>query len=64
MFKFHMKDPEKINRIIKARMKLKARFEEQMKGTLSVADGAPKGCGKPNHRRMPELTIRQIVTHK
>ena len=44
-----MEESEKLNRIIEARMKLKARFEEKMKLTPSVADDIPRGTGKTNH---------------
>ena len=33
----------KLQRIVEARMKLKARFEEQIKQTPSVADNKPMG---------------------
>lgn len=59
-----MESPEKFDRIVEARMKLKARFEEKMKRTPSVADNAPKGSGKPNRHGMPTLPIGQIETFK
>lgn len=59
-----MDAPDKVNRIIEARMKLKARFEARMKLTPSVADDAPQGSGAPNHHGMPSIPIGQTVTNK
>ncbi len=59
-----MDDQEKLDRIIEARMKLKARFEQQMANTPSMADDAPKGSGEPNRHGMPTLPIGQTVTYK
>ncbi len=59
-----MEDQEKLDRIIEARMKLKARFEQQMAGTPSMADDAPQGSGDPNRHGMPTLPIGQTVTYK
>src|SRR5436190_1520118 len=57
-----MEDSEKLNRIIEARMKLKARFEEKIKLTPSVADDPPRGSGKINRHGMPSIPIGQTVT--
>ena len=59
-----MEDPEKLERIIEARLKLKARFEQLMKATPSVADDLPKGSGEPNRHGMPKLPIGQTKTVK
>jgi len=59
-----MELPDKLERIVEARMKLKARFEEKMKRTPSVADYEPKGSGKPNRHGMPTLPIGQTETIK
>ncbi|MGY3212615.1 sulfite oxidase-like oxidoreductase [Mucilaginibacter sp. HD30] len=59
-----MEDPEKLERIVEARLKLKARFEQQMKATPSVADDLPKGTGQPNRHGMPALPIGQTKTVK
>lgn len=59
-----MDDQEKLDRIIEARMKLKARFEQQMAGTPSMADDSPKGSGEPNRHGMPTLPVGQTITHK
>ena len=54
-----MEDPGKLQRIVEARLKLKARFEQLMKATPSVADAVPKGSGQPNRHGMPSLPIGQ-----
>jgi DMSO/TMAO reductase YedYZ molybdopterin-dependent catalytic subunit len=59
-----MEEPERLDRIVEARMKLKARFEEKMAATPSVADDTPKGSGKLNSHGMPVLPIGQTVTYK
>ncbi len=59
-----MEEPEKLERIIESRMKLKARFEEQMKTTPSVADHQPKGSGPPNRHGMPVIPVGQTKTVK
>ncbi|NOW94302.1 hypothetical protein [Mucilaginibacter sp. SG564] len=45
-------------------MKLKARFEQQMLATPSVADNQPKGSGPPNRHAMPVIPIGQTKTVK
>lgn len=45
-------------------MKLKARFEEKIKLTPSVADSKPMGTGAPNRHGMPTLPIGQTITKK
>lgn len=59
-----MEEPEKLKRVVEARMKLKSRFEEKMKNTPSVADNRPKGTGNPNRHGMPVLPVGQIITQK
>ena len=59
-----MEESEKLDRIVNARMKLKARFEEKMKLTPSVADNKPMGKGKLNRHGMPEVPVGQIITTK
>jgi len=59
-----MEDTEKLKRIIDARMKLKARFEEKIKQTPSVADAKPMGKGQPNRHGMPVLPVGQTITIK
>lgn len=59
-----METPDKLQRIVEARMKLKARFEEKMKQTPSVADEKPMGKGNLNWHGMPVIPVGQTVTHK
>ncbi|HEU5167499.1 MAG TPA: sulfite oxidase-like oxidoreductase [Chitinophagaceae bacterium] len=59
-----MNDSKKADRIVEARMKLKARFEEKIKTTPSVADDRPMGHGKLNRHGMPEIPVGQIITNK
>ena len=59
-----MEIPSKLERIVEARMKLKARFEEKMQQTPSVADNKPMGKGNPNRHGMPVLPIGQTITNK
>lgn len=55
---------EKLNRIIEARMKLKARFEEKIRSTPSVSDSKPMGKGNPNRHGMPVVPVGQTITKK
>jgi DMSO/TMAO reductase YedYZ molybdopterin-dependent catalytic subunit len=55
---------EKLARIIEARLKLKARFEEKMAATPSVADELPRGTGPANRHGMPQVPVGQTVTRK
>lgn len=55
---------EKLDRIVEARMKLKARFESKMAATASVADDQPLGEGPPNRHGMPQVPPGQYVTRK
>ena len=59
-----METPSKLERIVEARMKLKARFEEKIQQTPSVADNKPMGKGNPNHHGMPVLPVGQTITNK
>lgn len=59
-----MEAPDKLQRIVDARMKLKARFEEKIKQTPSVADNKPMGKGAPNRHGMPLVPVGQTITHK
>ena len=59
-----MEESEKLNRVVEARMKLKARFEEKIKQTPSVADGRPMGTGNPNRHGMPVVPVGQVITAK
>jgi DMSO/TMAO reductase YedYZ molybdopterin-dependent catalytic subunit len=59
-----MEESGKLNRIVEARMKLKARFEEKISQTPSVSDPRPLGTGKVNRHGMPELPVGQTATKK
>jgi len=54
----------KLDRVVEARMKLKARFEDKMRQTPSVADDRPMGSGNPNRHGMPVVPIGQVITVK
>ncbi len=59
-----MENADKLQRIVDARMKLKARFEEKIRQTPSVADEAPMGHGTANRHGMPSIPIGQTLTAK
>jgi DMSO/TMAO reductase YedYZ molybdopterin-dependent catalytic subunit len=59
-----MDESDKLNRVVDARMKLKARFEEKMRQTPSVADDRPQGKGDMNRHGMPVLPVGQVLTVK
>ena len=59
-----MEENEKLDKIVEARLKLKARFEEKMKDTPSVSDPKPMGTGEINRHGMPQLPVGQIKTVK
>ena len=59
-----MDDHGKLERIVEARMKLKARFESMVNATPSVADNKPLGRGPLNRHGMPVQPIGQTITKK
>jgi len=59
-----MDESEKLKRVVEARMKLKARFEEKILQTPSVADAKPMGSGNLNRHGMPVLPVGQTITKK
>lgn len=59
-----MEESKKLKRVVDAQMKLKARFEEKIKLTPSVADNKPMGKGNPNRHGMPVLPVGQTITKK
>lgn len=59
-----MELPDKLQRVVEARMKLKARFEEKMLTTPSVADDRPQGKGPLNRHGMPSIPVGQTKTEK
>jgi DMSO/TMAO reductase YedYZ molybdopterin-dependent catalytic subunit len=50
------------DRIVEARMKLRARFLDRMERTPSRADARPLGQGPPNRHGMPKLPPDQTAT--
>lgn len=54
----------KLDRLVEARMALKARFEAEMSKTPSVADERPQGSGPLNRHGMPKLPVGQVVSKK
>ena len=59
-----METPGKPDRIVEARMKLKARFAEKASSKPSIPDGKPLGKGKPNRHGMPVIPMGQTITKK
>src|SRR5688572_16986838 len=59
-----MEESQKLQRIVEARMKLKARFESKIRETPSVSDLKPMGSGKLNRHGMPEIPVGQTETKK
>jgi DMSO/TMAO reductase YedYZ molybdopterin-dependent catalytic subunit len=55
---------DKLDRIVKARMRLKERFEDKMRATPSQADAQPQGSGPRNRHGMPQLPVGQVETEK
>lgn len=54
----------KLERIVEARMKLKARFESEMSKTPALSDPRPLGSGPPNRHGMPQVPPGQTITEK
>jgi DMSO/TMAO reductase YedYZ molybdopterin-dependent catalytic subunit len=59
-----MEEFNKLDRVVEARMKLKARFEAKMQQTPSVSDGNPQGKGALNRHGMPVTPVGQVLTTK
>lgn len=59
-----MSDQDKLQRIVEARMKLKARFEAETRRTPAMSDDKPLGSGTKNRHGMPELPPGQHLTEK
>jgi DMSO/TMAO reductase YedYZ molybdopterin-dependent catalytic subunit len=55
---------DKLDRIVEARMKLKARFEDKIKNSPSIADLNPMGVGPINRHGMPQTPVGQTITEK
>src|SRR6187551_2512403 len=56
------KDDEKLQRVVDARMRLKARFLEEQAKSPSLADAKPQGTGPANRHGMPQLPVGQSIT--
>ena len=54
---------EKEARIVEARMKLRERFQQRMRGTPAASDERPLGSGQPNRHGMPKLPAGQTMTN-
>ncbi|MFN8357320.1 MAG: molybdopterin-dependent oxidoreductase [Spirosomataceae bacterium] len=59
-----MESNEKLDKIVEARLKLKARFEAKMQETPSVSDLRPMGHGPENRHGMPKIPVGQTQTIK
>jgi len=59
-----MEEQEKLDKVVDARLRLRARFEEKIKDTPSVSDPKPMGTGEINRHGMPKLPVGQIKTVK
>ena len=58
-------DPsDKREKIVAARLALKARFEARIQQTPSLSDDQPLGSGPRNRHGMPELPVGQVRTEK
>lgn len=56
-------DPDdKLKRIVEARMKLRARFQNQIDASPSMSDESPLGTGAKNRHQMPKLPVGQHET--
>ncbi|MBZ5710998.1 molybdopterin-dependent oxidoreductase [Nannocystis pusilla] len=55
---------DKERRIVEARRKLMARWEQRMRDTPALSDTRPQGSGPPNRHGMPKLPVGQTVTRK
>lgn len=55
---------DKFDRIVRARMELKRRFQARMDASPSVADDRPRGSGEANRHGMPKLPVNQSEAKK
>ncbi|HEY4223256.1 MAG TPA: sulfite oxidase-like oxidoreductase, partial [Myxococcota bacterium] len=54
----------KTARVVEARMKLRARFEQAQAQSPSRSDRAPQGTGPKNRHGMPQIPTGQVKTEK
>lgn len=59
-----MSDREKLEKVVAARLALKARFEAHTRETPSLSDPKPLGSGEPNRHGMPLIPVGQVQTRK
>lgn len=60
-----METPDKLQRIVEARMKLQRHvLKRRSKQTPSVADEKPMGKGNLNRHGMPVIPVGQTITQK
>lgn len=52
---------DKLEKIIEARMRLRARFEAKTQGTPALSDTSPLGSGPTNRHGMPQLPVGQTL---
>jgi DMSO/TMAO reductase YedYZ molybdopterin-dependent catalytic subunit len=57
-------EEEKRRKIVEARLKLMARWEQRVRATPGMTDARPRGSGPPNRHGMPRLPIGQTETRK
>lgn len=55
---------DKLDRIVEARMKLRARFEAKMAAAARAGHGGPQGSGPDNRHGMPKLPVGQHEVDK
>jgi DMSO/TMAO reductase YedYZ molybdopterin-dependent catalytic subunit len=54
----------KLEKLVEARLALRARFEQKMRATPSQSDTSPLGTGPENRHGMPEIPVGQVQTKK
>lgn len=59
-----MTTDDKLERIVQARLKLRARFEAAAAASPGMSDGAPQGVGDANRHGMPKLPVGQHEVEK
>jgi DMSO/TMAO reductase YedYZ molybdopterin-dependent catalytic subunit len=55
---------DKLEKIVRARMRLKQRFEDEMRRSPAASDPRPMGSGPANRHGMPVLPVGQTETDK
>jgi DMSO/TMAO reductase YedYZ molybdopterin-dependent catalytic subunit len=57
-------NPNKLDRVVNARMKLMQRFKTKIKSSPAQSDPRPLGTGPSNRHGMPQLPVGQVYTKK